>query len=549
MAAAVFAAGSVWHWSHVQRYTRTSETIGAEFLLVAGVSIFVLSLLNRFSAAIPKLGVRNWLFEAPASAALAASIWLLGMRQFGGYDHSAMIEAGWLQLSPLVPFKDYPCTFPPLFFLGDKYALLLFGVRWSAFVLLMAVFAVLSFLFLTRQFRTLGFPAVGATGLALTTELGTAVVCSYWWHNPVTSIVAVMVFSSSLVCLAHAADWRNWVLLGVASTLLVLSKPNAWPIAGCVCLLYATRDTKLRTRALAAVIASVAISAVLCWLNGLNPAGVLRTYSAIAETRGDPLSMIGLRDLAPAERGIMLWSIAAIVLLFLAIVVEARGELLRYWREYACCAVTGGTSLAMASMNYELKTSDLMPLVLALAVAAFRPWSKRRLDGVGRVATAVVIVFFLTLSAYWSVTRERVRGIGERMFFEQVPTQEIPTGFFAGLHSGPRLIAVLGQVEQALHKYPSKKVFFGPRMEFSYAAFHRDPPAGLPIWWHPGSSYPVRDFWAISRNFENSDFDVLIFLKDDYTRMPFSAVLNKLRSYDRITEFSELDVYVQRKEL
>src|ERR1035438_1543266 len=102
------------------------------------------------------------------------------MMQFGGYDYSAMIQAGWIQLSSLVPFKDYPCTYPPLFFLGDRYAFLIFGVRWIAFVLLGAVFAVLSFFFLSRQFRALGFPVVGATSLALTAELGTSVVCSHW---------------------------------------------------------------------------------------------------------------------------------------------------------------------------------------------------------------------------------------------------------------------------------------------------------------------------------------------------------------------------------
>jgi hypothetical protein len=489
--------------------------------------------------------VQGWLLDFPVAAALFSSIWLLGMRQFGGYDHSVMIQAGWLQFSSLVPFKDYPCTLPPLFFLGDRYAFLLFGVRWSAFVLLMAVFSVLSFFFLARQFRALGFPAAGATSLAVAAELGTCVVCSYWWHNPVTSVVAVMAFLSTLLCLANAEAWTPWALLGVSFTLLVLSKPNAWPIGACVVLLGATREPRQRMRALIVLIAGIAFSGIVCWLHGLNPLAVLHTYSELAETRGKPFGMTGLVDFTPFDLKILLRSTAVVLFLLLGILVDHRNELRQYWREYACCVITAVTSLAMASMNYEIKTSDLMPLVVVLAVAAFRPWSKRRLDGIGRVATVIVTVFFVALSSYWGVTRLRVRGIGA--FFEDAPAQTIQAGFFARLHSGPRLIAVLRQVEDALGKYPSNKVFFGPRMEFSYAAFDRKPPRGLPIWWHPGSSFAVSDLVPVWHALENDDFDLMVFLKDDRTRMPLAVLQHKLSSYERVPGFSELDVYVRRK--
>jgi hypothetical protein len=491
------------------------------------------------------LKVQSLLLDCSGAIALFLSIWFLGMRQFGGYDHSAMIQAGWIQFSSLVPFKDYPCTLPPVFFLGARYAFLLFGVRWSAFVLLMAVFSVLSFLFISRQFRALGFSAAGATSMAIAAELGTCVVCSYWWYNPVTSVVGVMVFTSSLVCLGNTKGWTSWALLGVSFTLLVLSKPNAWPIGACVVLISATREATQRMRALTVLTVGVTLSGIICWLHGLNPLGVLRTYSQIAETRGKPFGKIGLIDFSPGDLHMLLRSTGVVMFLFFAILVANRKELRQYWREYSCCVVTAFTSLAMASMNYEIKTSDLMPLVVVVAMVAFRPWSKRRLDGIGRVATVIVTAFFVTLSSYWSVTRMRVRGIG--VFFEDAPAQTIQTGFFAGLHSGPRLITVLQQVEDALGERPSRKVFFGPRMEFSYAAFHREPPRGLPIWWHPGSSFSVRELAGVLHALESDDFELLVFLKDDRTRMPLAALQRKLSSYDRVPGFSELDVYVRRK--
>jgi hypothetical protein len=549
LGAALFAASSGWHWSHVQRYTRTADTAVAEYLLVAGLSVLAVALLNRFHASLPTLKVHGWLLDGPVAVALFLSIWMLGMRQFGGYDHSEFIQAAWLQLSSLVPFKDYPCTLPPLFFLGARYAFLIFGVRWSAFVLLMAVFAVLSFVFLSRQFRALGFPARGATILALTAELGTTVVCSFWWYNPTASVAGVMVLVSALVCLAHAKEWTSWALLGVSFTLLVLGKPNAWPMGACVVLLGATREASQRMRALTVLVLGVALSGIICWLHGLSPLGVLCTYSALGETRGDPLRMFALAQCMPVDQHILMWSMKVVVFLFLGTLAAQQDELRQYWREYSCCVVAALTSLVLFNMNSELKTSDLTLLVVALAVAAFRPWSRRRLDGIGRAATVIVIAFFLTLSTYWGVTRMRVRSIGERTFFENVPTQTIRTGFFAGLHTGPRLIAVLGQIENALDRYPSNKVFFGPRMEFSYAAFRRAPPRGLPVWWDPGASFPASDWLAVSRAFENGDFDLLIFLKDDYIRIPPLALHRKLSFYDRVPGFSELDVYVKRKGL
>ena len=544
LGAALLAAGSGWHLWTVPRLTRTTEMIVAEYLFVAGLSLLVLALLNTFNASILISKLHGWSLDTPVAACLSVSIWFLGMRQFGGYDHSALIQAAWLQFSSLVPFKDYPCTLPPLFFLGARYAFLLFGVCWSAFVLLMGVFAVLSFLFLSRQFRALGFPVAGATILALAAELGTTVVCSYWWHNAITSVIGLMVFVSTLACLAHANDWKSWASLGVSFTLLILSKPNAWPVGACIVLLF-TRDAGRRLRALTVLILGILLSGTICWLHGLSPLNVLRTYSEIAKSRGNPFSMVGLSDAVPVERRILLLSTAVIVFLFLGVLAANRNELLRQWREYSCCVITAFTSLAMASMNYEVKTSDLMPLVIVLAVAAFRPWSKRRLDGIGRVATLTVIVCFVILSSYWGVTRMRVRGIGEYTFFEDVPTQIIETGFFAGLHSGPRLIAVLWQVEYALDKYPSNKVFFGPRMEFSYAAFRRNPLRGLPIWWHSGTSFPDRDLDEITRTFESADFDLLIFLRGDFTRMSLPALQRKIINYERDPRFSQLDVFVR----
>jgi len=544
--AALVAFGATWCWLDVPRTGRTTETILAEYVFAAGVSLLIIALLGKFNAILSSLRLNRWVLDVPVAVVLFVLIWMLGMRHFGGYDHSEAVQAAWLQLRNLIPFRDFPLTLPPLFFLGARYAFLFFGVRWSSFVLWIAIFCVASFFLLARQFRALGFSPIVATSLALTAELGTTVVCSYWWYNPATSMAVAMVFTSTLVCLSHPEKARNWFLLGTAFTLLLLSKPNGWPIGGCLVPLFFAKGAR-RRRPLIVIAFSLLFSALICWVHGLDPLGVLRSYSGVAATRGNPFRSIfhgRPHECNPVETFLLVAAAATLVGLFLRALAANRGNFRSDWREYSICCFSVFTALAMFNMNAELKTSDLMPLVLALAMLIFQPWSSCQSKSTGRTAIVVVITFFVTLSTYWAMTRTRVRTIGEGMFFEAVPTQTIQSGFFKGMHSGPRLIRVLKQIESALHKYPANKVFFGPRMEFSYAVFHREPPKGLPIWWDPGTSFALEDFFSISREFDNNNFDLLIFLKGDYTRF---GLLYKITSYEKVNEFSELDVYVRRK--
>ena len=530
-------------------YYRTVDAIVWEYSLFASFSLFVVALLYRFGQSLIKVAPRSIALDSVGSIALLASICILGMKQLGGYDHSALIEAGWIQFSSLLPFKDYPCTIPPLLFIGDKFALHLFGLKWSAFVLLMACFAIASFLVLSWQLRLLAFGPLWAAVLAFVAELGTCVICSFWWYNPVTSVICIIVFLSTLICLINPETIRNWILLCISFTLLLVAKPNAWPCGACLLVFLLGRNAGERVRGLAAIVSGVGLAALICWTYGLNPLEVLQTYARIAHSRGNPFSIEVFSDYIGIETRIMLWSVGILTSVFVALLISRRAELRRYWREYLCCIVVAGTSLVMVFTNYELKTSDLMPLVIAVAVVAYRPWSKRSFGSFGHVTTVTIIVVFAVASSYWAGTRLRVRGVGQDLFFQSFPKREIESGFFAGLRTGPRLILVLEQISRVLSHHPSAKVFFGPRLEFSYATFSQAPPAGLPIWWHSGTSFSVDDLPRIISSFEQDKFDLLIFMKNDYTRMPAAILEYKGRFYEEIPGYSELGVYVRKAPL
>jgi hypothetical protein len=547
-------AGSLLATVSVYLFWLTPRTLRLAPLITEEYAFFVLSAYPLFWMVARGQHRHNPLGLLPIRAIsvlvavlLFVGIWWLGLEQFRGYDNSDLVESGWIQMGFLRPFLDYPCTKPPLFFIGVKIAYLVFGVRWLAFPLLTGTFTVASFFLLARQFGACGISPAWSLMLATTAELGTNVMSSYWSYNPIASIATIMVFVSTLACLRESEEWTKWLLLAVSLVLLILGKPNSWPVGCCpLVLFFGSRRQRARVciTALVAVLASVAI----CRAYGYPLLSLLHTYSQLASSRGNPLELKPLEDYLAPERTIVIAIVWIMVVMFVALIVARRTEVRTFWREYFCCVVAGLTSLEMFATNYEIITANLMPLVVALFLAGYRPWSGRGFDKLSRPFVVYVLAFFLVASIYWSVTRLRIRDIGEFAFFEYPATERIHQGFFTGLHTGPRMIRVLAQIKDVVQRNHKARFFFGPRIEFAYAAFSLPAPKGLPIWWHPGTSYSETDLPNVVRSFDRDDFDVLVFLKDDYTRVPFEICFYITHRYRRVSDYgSELDVYVKKE--
>jgi len=78
-------------------------------------------------------------------------------------------------------------------------------------------------------------------------------------------------------------------------------------------------------------------------------------------------------------------------------------------------------------------------------------------------------------------------------------------------------------------------------------------PIALPLWWHPGSSFPETALHDIIQAWSTDRFDVLIFLHDDRTRIP-GAILHAIdqnyravpRPARKPPSRSQIDVYLPR---
>jgi hypothetical protein len=154
------------------------------------------------------------------------------------------------------------------------------------------------------------------------------------------------------------------------------------------------------------------------------------------------------------------------------------------------------------------------------------------------------------MSAFFCATHLRIHLIGEGMYYELLPTRTIQSGFFSGLQAGPRLQRVLSQSGEVLSRYPAKAVFFGPRMEFEYAVFNKPLMPGMPLLWDTDTLFSRDRILHLLLTFQQEDPDLLIFLKDDYTRMEaVGFYISHTPTYQRIDSFGELTVYVRRKEV
>ncbi len=164
----------------------------------------------------------------------------------------------------------------------------------------------------------------------------------------------------------------------------------------------------------------------------------------------------------------------------------------------------------------------------------------------------------LMTAAFFCATRERMQTVGEwaeDRCGRALERRSDP--FFGSFHACPPFFSVLDETDKVVSEAHGTPVFFGPRMEFLYARDRLASPKGLPVWWHPGTSFPVGAEPAIFQAWKGNHFGLLIFLHNDRTRVP-PVILDAIeRDYVETTisppdpdalDDAKIDVYIPRKQ-
>lgn len=446
---------------------------------------------------------------------LGFSIFHFGMSQFGGFDHSVVVDVGWRLVQGQKAHIDFPCTLPAGFFLGVKYAFQLFGVAWRSLVLITVIFSLGLFfwsLWLLLQFQPDRWLALF---MAVTIQSMSLLLVSYWWYNPITSATAA-VFMLAAVFWWQRPECRGaQISYFFALFLMALMKPN---IAGIIVPLTTAVFVFSKVHRLRVLLLSAGAFAAFVgflWLNEVGLSALLKGYLTVAE-RGATLKNF-LQDLSVSERRLSLLALALAILPAMASAFVVRQP----WLPLAGM-LAGGYGFVT---NGELKLVDLPPILVASFILAAglkrnapNPSSSSLLELPPRwrryLAIACVILSFAGMAE--ALTRQRVKAIGPNAFFEyQLAPLPFPGGFFKDLRSGDILQETYRQIDDLLHQETNSSVMFGPRMQWGYAAFGRPSPRNQPIWWHPGVSFAAADEALYFSRILESHFDVIVLLKND----------------------------------
>lgn len=496
---------------------------------------------------------RPWqvaLLGASCSALTALLVGVFGMRHFGGFDHSVVVDLAWRLYRGQRPFVDFTTTVPVGFMLGCGYAFSLFGTNWSAIVAFQALFAGVTsawvFVILVRVSQRYWLSA--ATALAI--ELCINAVTAYWWYNSATSTLAVL-YLLSAIWLIHEPR-SPWGAISYVASLLVFAamKPNmvGLLIPGLtIALGYAGVPWRR-----VAFLSLLGFAGFAGWMTlaGVPLVDLFGAYASVARRGFDPHQF--LSGLAFPEK-------AASLVLYCVLSLAVVAELTRCRRsktEWAV-AIAGGLAATSAFVaNGENKLVDLPVLLVCAWYLSLRPAASNSpkqpyLQDVlgGRLSFDIrgVLALFVVAGLTTGALRARVRSIGPGCFFEfQGARAASIFPLFRGLESGPKLVAVEKEVDAALATYHAANPFFGPRMQWGYAALGFESPRNQPVWWHAGVSYPKRDEPRYAAAWLHAKHDVLILLRDDFTELPEEIRQSLKEDYEHLSGFQHIGVYLRR---
>lgn len=534
-----------------------------------------------------------------AALAVFVALFILyfGMHQIGGYDHGYMIDVAWRLSHGQKMYSDFPCTVPVSFVLGSKFALQWFGNQWRSFVDFMVLFTVPTFAWLLFLLAQLFGRSWTTLLWALAMQIISPMLVSFWTYNSTTDTTAVLFVLSATYWLRRPDDKAAFISYGAALLILATMKPNVAGvlIPGISAILFFSRPH--RWKVLGVSLVAFALFMIFLWANQVSFKGMIDSYLGV-RYRATSLAPF-LHDLNPFEMQMVMAILACIlvpVVLGLSQGREAKLSPVSWIPAIAMVAgcvlfIFGGQSkpvgeatlflpVALALLiahkslrslapwipvlalvaslygfvtNSEQKLVDLPPLLVAGMVLA----AEMRCPAIpatgpifqmplwwGRYFSLACVVLAATGLAQ-GVARDRVQAIGPVAFFEYDDSHTVTDGFFKGVHSGAIFDEILKEVGQVMQKAPSATVWFGPRMQWGYAAFDKPSPAREPVQWDLAMFGPSneKDYF---KNFMDAHHQLLILFKNDASNYSQDELQQMTEQYDVDQSFPLLTLLIRK---
>lgn len=477
---------------------------------------------------------------------------------FSGYDVSPMIDAGWRVLGGQVPGRDFVVTFPASLYLLTALSFRLFGVTWHALAL-GACCVCAALLLLGLRVGALLRKSAGESAAIWTTVAYAAgqtillVSINYLWHASLAQgfgLYAVFAAFAVVNARSQTNPWRRreaLLHLTLACACLLLSKPNtAYPVV-LLCLI-ALHQARVSWPRPAFVLAGAFLFVTLpLACVHVTPWGMLGAYAGLTGRLLPRGFANGILYALYARYGLANLLVYAILTpaLFAAAVWFFR-ERTRILADPNLVLAVGSIAVAILGMgtNFDFKLTDAPLALFGLTLLSLQATPALP---VLRFRTLVTGMALLFLAVYFGRTRLRMQNVGS-WAAEDCPSRlQFDDSFLGHMTACPIVPATLAEVDQTLAASPKASVFFGPSLEFLYAAHGLPSPMHLPNWWDPGSSYPLRKTNQISEAWEDDHFNLLILNRDeDRAQLPARIQGDLAMRYVLVPGTNFIHVYRQR---
>ncbi len=488
--------------------------------------------------------VQGW-FDAPqtmpprayycSGAALAALVWVFikccGMHEIGGGNDAHLTDIAWRTYCGQVPYADFPMPYPVFFILGAKFSFQWFGVYWSSFVNMTALFAVVTFAWSLVLLSGLTGRNWFSLLLAAAVQITANMTISFWWYNSIGTVACVLYVLSAELWLRRPNSLAAALSYFLSLVLVAGMKSNtAGPL---ILLISAFLIIKSQRRAATAGLSVMAygVFSFILKLNGISQVLMIKNYLAVAH-RALTFARF-LRTIGWVEGAGFAVAACAIALPALFLLCRSR----KAWPGLFIPAV----AFAAGVYGYVTNCDWWIDLTLMLAALALIVDNLRSFLW-NRYLISLCVVLSVAGIAQ-GICRERVKTIGLPLFFEYDGNKHmVKDGFFEGVYCGNIFAEILREESVVLQKSGTNTVWFGPIMQWGYAAFNLPSPRMQPVVWDPGELFDKSEEEMYFDRFMDSHFETLIFFKDDFVAYSRQELDRIGMSYDVDDSFHTLTV-------
>ena len=465
---------------------------------------------------------------------IAAAVFSMhvGYNQFGGYDLSPLIDISWRFFQGQTPGVDYLNTMPVILLVFLKlgnYS----TIEWANLIVANVFATLLTFfyIFYATESRRSSLAWVFTTVTIISLPL---IYTNHIWHSSLSQLIAICFFYSSYIFIESSRpSLKIQILLGLSAGLLFVSKQNLAPIPIIfpILILIYNFDNKWVFIRSSFVGIILILTASLLFLE-MPLQEFLYSQSAILGRAKPDLGMFVAFAKMKSNYPLIGLTILMFFLAFKSIKNNATIDRKILILLLFFCAM----SLLPIVTDWDAKLNNLPLPLFVFSIVILKYGSARA------IGYMFISLFFIAVVAFFGgYSRERMMHVGD--FYEKDNLHQISTGYFSGFNIGTRMYEVINEINSVKDAYPKSDIFFGPRIEFGYALTNSPSPKGFPLWWHPGTSYSLKTQDYIINNFTEKTFNILIFLKDDRTRVP-SEILNFINlNYNKNQKYNFLDVY------